>query len=187
MRHLLFLALILFASNTFACDCSPAGTISKEQTGEYHIIFTGKVDSVHKSTVLFSIHELYKGKSGKNAWLSFDDSSDCRMSFAKGEEWIIYARYTRFGEPGVEFCSRSRKKPAEGEQDLYVVSNRSTFAEEADYLEKNLGLQAFGKEREQDPFPERELLKPKGYTILWLFLGSLPILVLFYILLKKFL
>src|SRR5687767_5666975 len=81
----------------FSCECPPVGKLTKEQAETYHLIFRGEVVSVTGNTALFSAAAVYKGPAEKSFQVLFDDSTDCRMAFAKGEEWIIYSNYESFG------------------------------------------------------------------------------------------
>ena len=186
IRALFFLNLFFLSLRfSYACDCPPVGKISKEQFDLYEVIFEGKVDSVFKNCAWFDIITLNKGSSLQNVKLFFDDSTDCRMSFAKGETWIIYSNYIKFSELAVNFCSRSRKKPEDGKADLYAVSNQSTFDEELTYLKQNLGVKPVKGKKEEDNFPERELIRPKGWTVIWLFIASLIFFIVFYFISKR--
>ena len=176
------LALFHFS---FSCDCPPVGKISKEQFDLYDVIFEGKADSVFKNSAWFSINTLHKGNSTRKIKIFFDDSTDCRMSFAKGEDWIIYSNYIKFGVLAVNFCSRSRKKPETGKADLFAISNESSYDDEELFLKQNLGITPFKKEREKDNFPERELIRPKGWMVIWLLLASLVFFIAFYFLSKR--
>jgi len=180
-----FTFFVLITRISFACDCPPIGKINKEQFDLYEVIFEGKVDSVSKNCIWFEIITLNKGSSLQKVKLFFDDSTDCRMSFAKDEVWIIYSNYVKFGELAVNFCSRSRKKPENGSADLFTVSNQNTYDEELTYLKQNLGVKPVKEKREEDNFPERELIRPKGWTVIWLFLASLVFFIVFYFISKR--
>ena len=180
-----FIFFILIIRISFACDCPPIGKVSKEQFDLYEVIFEGRVDSVSQNCSWFEIITLNKGSSLQKVKLFFDDSTDCRMSFAKDEIWIIYSNYVKFSELAVNFCSRSRKKPRNGSADLFTVSNQNTYDEELTYLKQNLGVKPVKEEREQDGFPERELIRPKGWTVIWLFIASLLFFIVFYFISKR--
>src|ERR1043166_7108143 len=94
-----FLAFFLIFSFNFAsaCDCPPVRPLSKELCGGFNVIFRGKVTSVTpcdekgNAVASFAITALYKGNCEKEIQVNFECMSSCMMSFAPGEEWIIYA------------------------------------------------------------------------------------------------
>lgn len=188
MRHFALLSCFVFLYYlSYACDCPPAGKISSEKLQHYDVIFKGRTDSVVKNKVWFAVEALFRGKSNKSIAVIFDDSTDCRMSFSKGETWLIYSEYVSFGNLAVDFCSRSRKKFDETSNDFYTVNNECSFEDEILFLEKNMGKQALSEEKEKDSFPERELIRPKGFTVIWLLAASLAGFLLIYFVFKKYL
>jgi hypothetical protein len=191
-KYLLFI-LIMRSAWLTACECPPLNPISKELCNNYDIIFIGKVDSVSAasngiSTVYFSLEELYKGHAGKYAILDFDGVSACMMSFAKNEEWIIYANYQRFDEISVKLCSHSRKHLNATEQDFYAAAAQRTFEQEQEFLKVTFGIQPFSEKEnwnkaQEDLKPRNE--QPSGMSKVILLLISFGSMILIYILTRK--
>jgi hypothetical protein len=191
-KYLLFI-LILQSAWLMACECPPLKPISKELANDYDIIFLGKVDSVSATTdgissAYFTVEELYKGRAGKHLAVDFDGVSACMMSFAKNEEWIIYASYQRFDVVSVKLCSHSRKQVNASEQDFYAAAAQRTFAQEQDFLKSAFGIQPFiekeaWNKEQQDLKPRNE--QPSAMNKLWLLLISFGAMILIYILTRK--
>jgi hypothetical protein len=186
---LFLLPCFLFSTSGFACDCPPLKPIDNADLSYYHLIFEGTVDSVvsdgRQGTAHFILKDLYLGSAPQEVPVNFDDSSDCRMSFAKGETWMIYARYERFGKPAVLFCSRSRKLFADEKQDFYTVTSGNTYSVEKEYLLSELGKKNISSKKINDnPGPSN--IHPDPTTSLIFVLISIPFLLLFYYLFRRF-
>lgn len=150
MKKNLLLLFFLVSVYSYACECLSISPISKELSSDYDVIFYGSVDSVsscdndkERAIAYFTISNLYKGNAVKHVKINFDCSSECLMSFASNEEWIIYAKYTKFDYLNVSICDHNRKKFNEGEQDLYLIDSKRTFNEELIFLKTTFGTQTF--------------------------------------------
>jgi len=190
-RLIVFIFLFIFPfQKTFACDCKMAG-VSTESIAKYELIFIGKVVAIsgcddEKAKVNFSVEKLFRGKCFPATDVKFDCATDCQMSFAPGQTWIIYATYEKYGEPKVHFCSYSRQQfPSEAE-DYNTSVHGMTFSQELTWLEKNLGVQ---KLNEKDVLMEQhhENIRPQGYDFVWYYVFGLLSLVAIYFITKKFL
>jgi hypothetical protein len=191
-KYLLFI-LLLQSAWLKACECPPLIPINNELTKTYDIIFMGKVDSVSAaidgiSTAYFRVEELYKGHAGKHVAVDFDGVSACMMSFAKNEEWIIYASYQRFDVISVKLCSHSRKQVNASEQDVYAAAAQRTFEQESEFLKNMFGIQPFiekeaWNKEQQDLKPRNE--QPSARNKLVLLLVSFGVMILIYILTRK--
>lgn len=155
MKTILISFFIFISSTCIACECRPISPISKELSSDYDVIFYGSVDSVsicdndkERAIAYFTIKDLYKGNAVKYVKINFDCSSECLMSFANDEEWIIYAKYTKFDYLNVSICDHNRKKFNEGEQDLYLIDSKRTFIEELQFLKTTFGIQTFIEKNE---------------------------------------
>jgi hypothetical protein len=126
---------------------------------------------------------LYKGHTEEQIAMRFDCSSDCQMSFVRGDRWIMYAQYYKYGKPEVNFCSRSRKKTDAGE-DYFETLNHMTYAAEASFLQDTFGVQK-PSPKENSAFAERKLIQPTAYWKLWLLLISMIVLYVIFYLVKK--
>ncbi len=156
--------------------------ISKEGCKAYNVIFYGKVDSVSScdtkgmSTAFFTIKELYKGSVSQNIKVNFDCSSDCLMSFEKGEEWIIYGTYQKFDLLTVKLFEHSRKHFKDEKDDFYFPDANRTFDEEKQFLKNELGIQPFiiqNDLNEQQKIFKPHNDQPSDWAKLWLLLTSL--------------
>lgn len=191
-KALFFLSFLLSSFTVLACDCAPLQKLSKEQSDKYNLIFTGRVDSVSacigdKSTVYFTIHQLFKGESTRNITVNIDCVSSCRVRMQAGENWLIYAAYEKYGDLRVGFCGRSRKYAANINEDESLARTGMSYDEELKFIVNNYGVQQLeSKEKEVIQPLERELVKPQGMQIVWLLAGSLAGMLIIWFLLKKF-
>lgn len=148
MRYYLFLFLLVAAKISLACKCNPVEPISKEVCAQYDAILLAHVDSVtpcvNGSSIAFiSSEELYKGNVNQQLQVEFDCASSCLMSFEKGEKWLLYANYKRFDLLTVSLCGNSRKFFTDETQDFYALQAQRSFNQEAEFLKKELGIQAY--------------------------------------------
>ncbi|CAN5182028.1 hypothetical protein BH09BAC5_BH09BAC5_20830 [soil metagenome] len=174
---------------TEACDCKSL-PLSLDAIKSDELIFIGDViaisgcDKTAKAT--FEVKELFRGKCFKNTIVEFDCSSDCQMSFAPGQTWIIYSKYKKYGEVEVNFCGFSRMKMKNANEDYNTIVHGMSFEDEVIWLKKNLG----DKEINSKDFAQEqhhENIHPNGMqTLYYLFAGFLG-LVVFYLLGRKFL
>ncbi len=186
--------LLFFAKTGVACDCPPIVKLSADGIKQYHLIFRGRVDSTaivrSRAVAWFTIDELYKGTATKVSAIYYDGSGPCQMQIDKGDEWIVYAIYTSYGKPELNFCSRSRKHFPDEKDDFYVVNNGLSYTDELAFLKSNLGLQTFvgtpspSAEQQQAP---RELIHPDHAQLLYWLLASLLGFLGIWFLLRKFL
>lgn len=188
-RFLLALFFLFSGSALFACECT-LGPVTEKSVEPFDFIFAGKVVAVsgcdETAKVKFTVSELYRGKSYATTELEFDCSSDCQMSFAPDEEWLIYAHYTGYGQAKVEFCSYSRKKFANPADDFNTVTHQMDFATEQAWLKHKFGVQKLN-EYEIVEQQHHENLKPQGLSMLWVMLAGFGVLGLFYFIVRKFL
>jgi len=167
----LLIAIQLFCLiPSFACECPPLKPFDKEYTSQFDLIFLGTVDSVSpcdkQAKAIFRVEKLFKGKSFEIAEVYFDCSTSCQMNFAKGEQWIMYTNYAKYGIPEVDFCSRSRRKFTSDSLDYFIATHMLNFEQEEAQLKDMLGIKT--TLQENDAYLQHELIKPKGYTLLWL-------------------
>jgi hypothetical protein len=175
-----------------SCDCPPLKKLSVEVLKEYPLIFQGQVDSVTVkygvSSVWFSVEDLFKGAAGKRSCIEIDNGERCPVQIEKGDEWIIYAYYSRVGSPAFNFCSRSRKHFSDPSLDYNSINYGIAYSEELDFLKKNTVQQVFVK-----PDPAAEHLPPSGLVhpdhtqlFYWLSFSLAGLLIILY-LMKKYL
>jgi hypothetical protein len=195
MRKYVFIFLwICFANNLLACECNPLLPISKELCNNYNVVFFGQVDSVLPAgadgiaTAYFTINELYKGAIEKKVKVAFDAASACLMSFAKNDQWLIYASYQRFDLMTVNICDHNRKKIEEGTTDIYQLTAHRTFEEEKTFLKNTLGTQPFvigNKLNKQHTELGPHNDQPTGWNKLILLLISFSVMGLVYYLTRN--
>jgi hypothetical protein len=191
VRVSFFISVLIFLcsinSQLYACNCPPIKPIDAEWCKKYDVIFFGKVDSIEKcsingkSKVYFSLSKLYKGAVQPKAFLEFDCSSSCMMSFTINEEWLIYSTYQKFDLLGLNICSHSRKKFATAEQDYYLASSQRKIEDEMQVLNELLGEKTFATENNLNQMqsalkPVNE--QPSGISKLILLLVSLSAMLL---------
>ncbi len=149
MRTFLASFFIFFSTFCFACECGTLAPLTKEKCKDYDVIFFGTVDSIGEcndkwsAVAYFTISDLYKGKVQKQVEINFDCNTECLMSLAANDEWIIYAKYIKFDFLQISICEHSRKKFNDDSQDFYLIDSKRTFVEELNFLKINLGLQTF--------------------------------------------
>jgi hypothetical protein len=195
MKKILSFVFVLFSFHCFACECTPISPITKELSAAYDVVFYGRVDSVsscntekERAIAYFSIIELYKGTVAKQVKVNFDCSSECLMSFMNDDEWIIYARYTKFDYLNISICEHSRKKFNSGEQDIYVMDLKRTFEEEITFLKTSLGIQSFAQLtvlNNSASDTARHNTQPSGSGKIFLLLISLVVMVGIYFFTRK--
>lgn len=204
MRHFLksgVLLLTLISSvGAMACDCgTQLPQISKEETERYGLIFVGRIDSLREGekigTAWFKGLELYKGLGTPEVEIRYDAYTSCRMPFAPGQTWIIYAsKNPQNGRWHVEHCSRSRKLPEDGETDEYTIYSNITYEEERKFLASNYSLKDFIKEETVAEIEKgnkkvidsnREIIYANYTQKILLVLGSIVGMGLIYLLVKK--
>ncbi len=188
MKYITMLFLLLLTQvHLLACTCEELVVLSKAEVGKYAMVFVGTVTSVEQfdkeGAAHFKIESLFKGKSFAETAVYFDNKTDCQMSFAAGETWIIYANYRGYGQPEVKFCSRSRKQQNKS-QDVDVSG--MSFSDEKNWLFVNIGVQPFN-EKKVSPQDQRKLVLPKGMERLWLYLGGIAGILVIGVLVKRFL
>lgn len=191
--NLLFFILLTVSVQAIACKCATLPPISKEEAKRYDVIFFGKVDSVGtcidgNATAYFTIQELYKGNSKQQCEVSFDCASSCLMSFAKGEEWLIYGIYKKFGVAAVNICDHNRKQLPATEQDFYEATAQRTFDQEKTFLKTELGIQSFiqtenWNKAQEDLKPRNE--QPTDMSKLILLVVSFVVMIIIYIITRK--
>lgn len=193
MRLFFFAISLFFTHILFACECPVLEPISKDNISRYDIVFDGRVDSVSTcdsvglAQVYFTINELYKGSVYCTLSLNFDCSSECLMSFTKGEEWLIYASYKKFDFLAINLCSHSRKHFDNDAEDFYMMAAQRTFAEEKQFLKENMSAAACLSE--ENAVLETDIgmhnKQPSGLNKILLLIISLAAMVVVYIVTKK--
>ncbi|MCU0434540.1 MAG: hypothetical protein MUC87_13890 [Bacteroidia bacterium] len=189
----LITCLLLGMQLLLACKCEGFKPLSKENLSAYEFIFSGRVVAVsacnegEQAIVRFAIDTLYRGKAFAETDVRFDCSSSCAMSFAPGERWTIYATYQKYGVGEVSLCSPSRKLITAGTPDFYTdMHNGGTYHTEAAWLAQNLGIIPLNSDSDKKT-NTRELIKPKGFDVLWLYLGGAAGVIALFFVLKRFL
>lgn len=189
MRNLFFLlavCLSLRAGSTCNCTLIP---VSDNAVAPYELIFTGKVVSVSncdkKAKATFEIQELYLGKSYATTEIEFDCSSECKMTFAPGETWLVYCTYEAYGKAKTEYCSHTRKLYADEENDLNTIGHGMTFSEEQAWLKQKFGMQELNDESMAVDMHHKNII-PTGYSVLWYLGIGLVVVVAAYFLSRRF-
>jgi hypothetical protein len=130
--------LLLDTQSVLACDCHDGGPVC-EAFWKTPVVFVGRVEGVTPATpantssprrrIRFRVIEGLRGTNAQEIDL-FGYATSCDLSFAPGEEWIIYAS-PRADGPGLTTgtCSRSRPLKA-ATQDLAYA--RTVYSKPAD-------------------------------------------------------
>ena len=192
MRPFLFsLALINLSLRVIACDCPDFKPLEKERIQRiYPVIFYGKVIALGNKdgafVVKFKVITPFAGKLSAEMEI-IDPNSDCSPGFGEGQEWLIYARYKAYGKAGTDLCTPSRMKFTNEKDDYNIVTRKTTFASDIEFLKINFGIQPFFiKNNDDEILKNRELVKPGGYGMAWMILIGTLCLVIFYTLFNRF-
>ncbi len=143
MRSVLVVVLVVLSLHKIlACNCPPISKPDSSVYAAYDVIFVGTVKSVGPcykgmSEVTMVVRSLHKGKLFAETPLKADCETDCQMSFAQGDEWIIYGKYESYGVPMVELCSHSRRKPKAGEVDHMNEVIGTTYTDQFNDLQRD--------------------------------------------------
>jgi hypothetical protein len=169
------------------CNCIPLGPFTIADTSDYAVIFQCDINTVEvkggvgKASV--TIHELYKGKVDRQIQLQFMSTDTCAIAIAPGERWLIYGEYYQVKTILLNACSRSRKYFRDPKADFYAINTGQSFDEEVEALKLVLSSKII-----QEPqLSGRELIKPKGTSIIFLIGFSLVGFLLILFILKRFL
>lgn len=190
MRKIAVIYILFFVAKlSFACQC-PITILNEAETNKYGIIFKGKISKViikedGYSEALFIVEKLYKGNSGGNFTILFDNKDVCKIDLNAGEEWIIYSNYIQINKAKLDFCSRSRKYIKNIKEDFFAETTGMSFDEELRYLQTKLGLHKLLKEN-PNKVENRNKIPSKSQFIIFL-LCSFGGIILFYWLIRKLL
>jgi hypothetical protein len=189
MRFLIIFSFCFYVQFVFAqnCNCLPLGPFSNKDTSAYAVIFQADINSVEvidgvgKASI--TVSELYKGQVDRNVQLQFATSDTCPMNILAGERWLIYGEYFQVKSILVEACGRSRKFFKDLKADFNTLNTGQTFDEEIISVKSLLTV----KNINEPQMSGRELIKPKGYTLLFLMIFSLVGFLMIWFILKRFL
>ncbi len=139
IKFFLFIFLLSSADAAIACGCPELHPLTLADCGRYEVIFEGRIDSVakcddEKSLAFFSIETQFKGDFITIVPVYFECGTSCEMDFQKGDTWIIYGEKNNAQEVVANFCSRTRKRTAEGQSDNYIFNSVHTYNEELNLL-----------------------------------------------------
>ena len=190
MKQFVLIFFLMFTKAVLGCECPTLSAITKESCASYDVIFSGNVDSVAEcdtkglSIAYFTVLELYKGNIQQQVKVNFDCSSECLMSFAKGETWLIYGKYKRFDLLTVNICGHNRKFFADEAQDFYMMTAQRTFEQEKQFLKETFGTREFISNETQTT-PATGLLsrneQPSGTNKLFLLLISFVVMAIVFL------
>lgn len=127
----------------YPCNCEvKLDGISKSETDQYTVIFTGYVKRIHQvdgdDIAEFVVDQPYKGLVPRDIKISYDARTSCQMHFLPGDQWLIYAKKDTINKKWlVHYCERSRRFPEPGETDEYTTYTGITLEEELSFLGKN--------------------------------------------------
>jgi hypothetical protein len=190
MKQLILFGLLFFSVHYLKaqhCNCTPLGPFSPIDTSAYAVIFQADIntveiiDGVGKASV--TLHELYKGQLDRNVQLQFESTDTCPFPILAGERWLIYGEYFQVKSILVDVCGRSRKYFRDLKADFNTLNTGQTYDEEVMSVLGTLGNKSISEAQ----LSGRELIKPKGYTLIFLIAFSLAGFLLMWFIMKKFL
>ncbi|MBL0048448.1 MAG: hypothetical protein IPP32_10180 [Bacteroidetes bacterium] len=188
---LLNFVLLQFAS-LLACDCKQQSPLTIVECIKFDAILQCKIDSVSscntRSIAYTQVIEVYKGVQHGAVQLSFDCSSSCQMSFAKGERWLVYGKLNALHQLEVNFCDRNRKYFAAAKDDYFAVNTGLSFEDEIAYLKKNIGFKVKNAQHPSGKsidITQRENALGSGGNNLLLLLASLIFFLIIYVVVTK--
>lgn len=184
----LFLFFLFLSSFAIACEC-PQTTLSLNECNNYEIIFKGKILSVKDcgskfGEAMFEVEELYKGNATKQFKVLFECGVPCEQKFLPGEEWLIYSKYKQLENAMMDWCSRSRKYFKNEKEDFYAVNYGNDYYDELKFLREKLGNHRLLASNPNKVENRNE--QPTTNQTIVIFLVSLGVIVLFYVLFNKF-
>lgn len=186
-----FFLFIFSTTKILACNCPDIKPLDKEIIQKkFPVIFYGRVAGFShrdgKLFVKFKVIEPYAGKLREETEI-IDPDSDCSPGFAPGQEWLVYASYLEYGKAGTDICTPSRKYFEKETDDFNKTMRGTTFEQDKIFLRTNFGIQPFYKSnKEEESLSQRELLKPKGFGMVWMIIIGTLVLAVFYYLFNKF-
>lgn len=184
---ILFFFVFVFISKGQNCNCIPLGPFAANDTNKAAVIFQCDINTVEVidgvGKVNATIHELYQGQVDRQVQLQFTSSDTCSIAIAPGERWLIYGEYYQVKTILLTACSRSRKFFRDQKADFYAINTGQSFDEEVEALKTILSI----KPLIESQLSGRELIKPKGYTLILLVTFSFVGFLLIWFILKKFL
>lgn len=182
--------LLLGISSLWACQCETLPPLTKSMALKYDVIFFGRVlavsDNGVESKARFIVNEVYKGGLYKEVDLQFDAESDCAMSFAPGESWMIYGNWVKIGMPLTDICTHSRKLSVAGETDIYTVSGRGKWDDEKKFLWDSLGVQPFLDPADQKDLGHKNVVPSGMQALLYLAFGLGGLAIIFLVVKRIF-
>lgn len=184
--------ILLLPAIAVACDCVTTKNLTIVECRRFDVILTGVVDSVAtcnkgKATTFMQVKEVYKGDIASRFHFNFDCESSCQMSFAKGEQWLIYTSYNpELKVYEVNFCDRNRKYFQKNADDYYTASLGINWTDEIDFLKKNIGLKPNAAQSESSNSKditqrENQLGTGKNNLVLLLISALLFLLIYFFV------
>ncbi len=183
----LFFLFFIFVSKGQNCNCIPLGPFTANDTNKAAVIFQCDINTVEVidgvGKVTATIHELYKGQVDRQVQLQFTSSDTCSIAIAPGDRWLIYGEYYQVKTILLTACSRSRKFFRDQKADFYAINTGQNFDEEVEALKTILSVKPILEAQ----MSGRELIKPKGYTLIFLVAFSCIGFLLIWFILKKFL
>lgn len=196
MRNLFLASLLLYTAAIFACDCPPVNHLTKAECGKFEIIALGKIELIEeckaeKTSAIFYISELYRGKNNQNSIeFEFDCASSCAMSFEKGEEWLLFLKQID-GKLIANLCDRNRKRFEDNSKDFNISLLRSTIDEDITFLKTNIGLLKTGQNVNEPNHKMIDITKRENQwsnrwkTVIYLCFSLIGFVTIYYIM-KKF-
>ncbi|MBP6411935.1 MAG: hypothetical protein KA450_00700 [Bacteroidia bacterium] len=192
LLHFLSLIILFLPLTTVACDCVAKKDLTIVECRRFDVILTGVVDSVAmcnkgKAITFLQVSEVYKGDIANRFHFDYDCESSCQMSFAKGEQWLIYAIYNpELKVYEVNFCDRNRKSFQKNTDDYYTASLGVNWKDEIDFLKKNIGLKPNATQSESSNSKditqrENQLGTGKNNLVLLLISALLFLLIYFFV------
>jgi hypothetical protein len=185
---LFFSLLFLSSAHSNACQC-PVTQLNLDECAKYDLIFKGKITKIIPcdkkfGEALFEVEELFKGNATQLFTVLFDCNEECAQQLNAGEEWIIYTNYKQIHNAKLDWCSRSRKYFRNPKEDFYAVNYGNDYFEELDFLRTKLGQHRLLADKE--PSTENRNKLPDNNQSLMFLLISIAVVVIFYVIFKRF-
>ncbi len=188
----LLCSFFLSVNKINGCDCKQVSPLTIIECRKFDAIIQCKIDSVstcnQRSIAYAKCIEIYKGEPVKQVQFSFDCSTSCQLSFAKNERWLIYGKLNDQNQLELNFCDRNRKYFESTKDDYFLVNTGLSFADEINYLKKNIGLKIGNtpiNNVSTIDITQRENALTSGSNNLLLLLASLFFFLLIYFIVNK--
>lgn len=188
MKYIISSILVLFALQSFSCNCKAISKESELEKSDY--VLTGSVLNVTDSSFLLKPHEFFKGANRSSLLVKIDV---CSIFPCENESWLIYARGLDNEYFSVSQCGWSRPlnnslteiipPPPINSEEIDEIKTTKYFNDRLSYLETQLDILSLRQMRISNEMGSKDIIKPEKKHIdtltKWTFILVLILLSIF--------